>query len=182
MNLREAKKELIEHGYEIHKLNEGCYGVNVDYDYGGGGSTAGGGCGYGYSSSGSNYKTPRAPYKKDSELSDEELQARNELRAKKAKNKEIKAKIEPIFQEYAKKLKKKYDVHTVVSANDGIVTVDLGNNLRIKMSKTLNNKTYFDFGTEDGWEVSSSEIREFIERADEIKKLMADFKKFEIEI
>ena len=80
MNLREAKKELIEHGYEIHKLNEGCYGVNVDYDYGG--------CGYGYSSSGSNYKTPRAPYKKDSELSDEELKARNELRAKKAKNKE----------------------------------------------------------------------------------------------
>ena len=174
MNLREAKRELIEHGYEIHQLNEGCYGVNVDYDYGG--------CGYGYRSSGSNYKTPRGPYKKDSELSDEELQARNELRAKKAKNKENKAKIEPIFQEYAKKLKKKYDVHTVVSANDGIVTVDLGNNLRIKMSKTLNNKTYFDFGTEDGWEVSSSEIREFIERADEIKKLMADFKKFEIEI
>ena len=174
MNLREAKRELIEHGYEIHQLNEGCYGVNVDYDYGG--------CGYGYSSSGSNYKTPRAPYKKDSELSDEELKARNELRAKKAKNKENKAKIEPIFQEYAKKLKKKYDVHTVVSANDGTVTVDLGNNLRIKMFKTLNNKTYFDFGTENGWEVSSSEIREFIERADEIKKLMADFKKFEIEI
>ena len=50
------------------------------------------------------------------------------------------------------------------------------------MSKSINNKTYFDFGTEDGWEVSSSEIREFIERADEIKKLMADFKRFEIEI
>ena len=50
------------------------------------------------------------------------------------------------------------------------------------MSKLLNNKTNFDFGTEDGWEVSSGDIREFIERADEIKKLMADFKKFEIEI
>ena len=173
MNLREAKKELIEHGYEIYQLNEGCYGVNVDYDYGG--------CGYGYSS-GSNYKTSRAPYKKDSELSDEELQARNELRAKRAKIKEIKAKIEPQFEEYANKLKKKYDVRTVVSANDGTVTVDLGNNLRIKMSKSINNKTYFDFGTENGWEVSSGEIREFIKRADEIKKLMADFKKFEIEI
>ena len=181
MNLREAKKELIEHGYEIHQLNEGCYGVNVDYDnrnrdydYGG--------CGYGYNSSGSNYKRPRAPYKKDSELSDEELKARNELRAKKAKNKEIKAKIEPQFQKYAKKLEKYYDVYTVVSANDGTVTVDLGNNLRIKMYKTLNNKTNFDFCTENGWEVSSDDIREFIERADEIKKLMADFKKFEIEI
>ena len=100
----------------------------------------------------------------------------------KAKNKEIKAKIEPQFIEYAKKLKRKYDVSTVVSANDGTVTVDLGNNLRIKMSKSINNKTYFDFGTENGWEVSSSEIRDFIERADEIKKLMADFKKFEINI
>ncbi len=26
MNLREAKKELIEHGYTIRPLNEGCYG------------------------------------------------------------------------------------------------------------------------------------------------------------
>lgn len=110
------------------------------------------------------------------------MQARNELRAKKAKNKEIKEKIEPQFQEYAKKLEKKYDVYANVSANIGTVTVDLGNNLRIKMSKSLNNKTYFDFGTENGWEVSGSEIREFIERADEIKKLMADFKKFEINI
>ena len=92
------------------------------------------------------------------------------------------SKEEPQFIEYTNKLKKKYDVRTVVSANDGTVTVDLGNNLRIKMSKSINNKTYFDFGTEDGWEVSSSEIREFIERADEIKKLMADFKKFEINI
>lgn len=170
MNLREAKKELIEHGYEIYQLNE-CYSGPISS-----------GCGYGYDSSGSNYKTPRAPYKKDSELSDEELQARNELRAKRAKNKEIKAKIEPQFIEYAKKLKRKYDARTVVSTNDGTVTVDLGNNLRIKMTKSINNKTYFDFGTEDGWEVSSSEIREFIERADEIKKLMADFKKFEINI
>ena len=122
MNLREAKKELIEHGYEIHQLNEGCY------------------------------------------------------------NKEIKAKIELQFQEYAKKLEKNYDVYASVNANDRTVIVDLGNNLRIKMSKLLNNKTNFDFGTEDGWEVSSGDIREFIERADEIKKLMADFKKFEIEI
>ena len=170
MNLREAKRELIEHGYEIYQLNE-CYSGPIVS-----------GCGYGYGSSGSNYKTPRAPYKKDSELSDEELQARNELRAKKAKNKEIKAKIEPQFIEYAKKLKKKYDVRTVVSANDGTVTVDLGNNLRIKMYKSVNNQTSFDFGTENGWEVESYEIRKFIERADEIKKLMADFNKFEINI
>lgn len=122
MNLREAKKELIEHGYEIHQLNEDYY------------------------------------------------------------NKEIKAKIELQFQEYAKKLEKNYDVYASVNANDRTVIVDLGNNLRIKMSKLLNNKTNFDFGTEDGWEVSSGDIREFIERADEIKKLMADFKKFEIEI
>lgn len=40
MNLREAKKELIEHGYVIHQLNEGCYGSSssmcgapdIDYD------------------------------------------------------------------------------------------------------------------------------------------------------
>ena len=50
---------------------------------------------------------------------------------------EIKAKIEPQFIEYAKKLERKYDVRTVVSVNDGTVTVDLGNNLRIK-----NNNTY----------------------------------------
>lgn len=168
MNLREAKKELIEHGYEIHQLNEGCYGGDVGY-----------GCG-GYSWS--NYRTPRAPYRKDSELSDEELQARNELRAKKAKNKEIKAKLEPIFQEYAKKLEKKYDVYASVAANKGTIIVELGNNLQIKMSKSLDNQTHFDLGTENGWHVSSSEILEFIERADEVKKLMADFKKFEIKI
>ena len=40
MNLLEAKKELIEHGYVIHQLNEGCYGSSssmcgapdIDYD------------------------------------------------------------------------------------------------------------------------------------------------------
>lgn len=41
MNLREAKKELIEHGYTIRPLNEGCYGwgskamcgaPDIDYD------------------------------------------------------------------------------------------------------------------------------------------------------
>ena len=41
MNLREAKKELIEHGYTIRPLNEGCYGYgskamcgapDIDYD------------------------------------------------------------------------------------------------------------------------------------------------------
>lgn len=170
MNLREAKRELIEHGYEIHQLNEGCYGGDVGY-----------GCG-GYSSSYSSYKTPRAPYRKDSELSDEELKARNELRAKKAKNKEIKAKLEPIFREYAKKLEKKYDVYPVVAANKGTIEIDLGNNLQIKMSKTLDNQTYFDLGTENGWDVTSDEILEFIERANEIKKLMADFKKFEIKL
>lgn len=170
MNLREAKKELIEHGYEIHQLNEGCYGGDVGY-----------GCG-GYSSSWSNYRTPRAPYRKDSELSDEELKARNELRAKKAKNKEIKAKLEPQFQEYAKKLKKKYDVFADVAANKGTIIVELGNNLQIKMIKTVDNQTHFDLGTENGWDVSSDEILEFIERGDEIKKLMADFKKFEIKI
>ncbi|MCI6592499.1 MAG: hypothetical protein MSH65_07525 [Spirochaetia bacterium] len=169
MNLREAKRELIEHGYEIHQLNEGCYGSS---SYG---------CG-GYSSSWSNYRTHRAPYRKDSELSDEELQARNELRAKKAKNKEIKAKIEPIFQEYAKKLEKNYDVYASVTANKGTIIVELGDNLQIKMSKSLDNQTHFDLGTENGWHVSSNEILEFIERADEIKKLMADFKKFEIKI
>lgn len=160
MNLREAKKELIEHGYEIYQLNESC----------------------GYSSSSSNYKTHRAPYKKDSELSDEELQARNELRAKKAKNKEIKAKLESQIQEYAKMLEKKYDVDTNVTANQGKIVVNLGNNLRIKMYKSVNNQTSFDFCTENGWEVDSYEIRKFIERADEIKKLMADFNKFEINI
>lgn len=168
MNLREAKKELIEHGYEIYQLNE-CYSGPIVS-----------GCGYGSSSS--NYKTHRAPYKKDSELSDEELQARNELRAKKAKNKEIKEKLESQFQEYAKKLKNNYDAYANVTADQGKIVVNLGNNLRIKMYKSVNNQTSFDFGTENGWEVDSYEIRKFIERADEIKKLMADFNKFEINI
>lgn len=168
MNLREAKRELIEHGYEIHQLNEGCYG-----------SDRIGGCGGGgwYS-----YKPTRAPYKKDSELSDEELKKRNALRAKKAKNKEIKAKLEPIFENYAKKLERNYDVYTRIEANKGSVIVKLGNNLQIKMIKTLDNNTYFDLGTVDGWYVSSDEILEFIDKGAEIKKLMADFRKFEIKL
>ena len=169
MNLREAKRELIEHGYEIHQLNE-CYG-------GGGFGGCGGG---GYDSSW--YKPSRAPYRKDSELSEEELKKRNELRAKKAKNKEIKAKLEPIFEKYAKKLERNYDVYTRVEANKGTVIVELGNNLQIKMSKTVDNNTYFDLGTANGWDVSSDEILEFIDRGAEIKKLMADFRNFEIKI
>lgn len=169
MNLREAKRELIEHGYEIHQLNE-CYG--------GGGFGACGGDEY----DSSWYKPTRAPYRKDSELSEEELKKRNELRAKKAKNKEIKAKLEPIFEKYAKKLERNYDVYTRVEANKGIVIVELGNNLQIKMTKTLDNNTYFDLGTANGWNVSSDEILEFIERGAEIKKLMADFRNFEIKI
>lgn len=169
MNLLEAKKELIEHGYEIHQLNEGCYGFDSRI----------GGCG---GVSWPNYKPTRSPYRKDSELSEEELKKRNELRAKKAKNKEIKAKLEPIIEKYAKKLEKNYDVYTRVAANKGTIIVELGNNLRIEMSKTVDNQTYFDLGTSNGWDVSSDEILEFIDRGTEIKKLMADFRKFNINI
>ena len=170
MNLLEAKKELIEHGYEIHQLNEGCYGFDRI-----------GGCGGGGWSNYS-YKPTRAPYRKDSELSEEELKKRNELRAKKAKNKEIKAKLEPLIEKYAKKLEKNYDVYTRVAANKGTITVELGNNLQIEMIKTVDNNTYFNLGTSNGWNVSSDEILEFIERGTEIKKLMADFRKFNINI
>ena len=170
MNLREAKRELIEHGYEIHQLNEGCYG-----------GPSGPGCGLG-SWSNVSYKTPHAPYRKDSELSDEELKARNELRAKKAKNKEIKAKIEPQIEKYAKKLEKNYDVYTSVAAKKGTIEVELGNNIELKMSKSTDNQTYFNFETLNGWAFRSDEVLECIERADEIKKLMADFKKFDLKV
>lgn len=171
MNLREAKRELIEHGYEIHQLNEGCYG-DVAWNACGG---------YNYSDSLS-YKSSRPAYRKDSELSEEELKKRNELRAKKARNKEIKAKLEPLFEQYAKKLERNYDVYTRIEANKGTVIVELGNNLEIRMTKTVDNNTYFDLGTRNGWNVSSDEILEFIDRGAEIKKLMANFRKFNINI
>ena len=171
MNLLEAKRELIEHGYEIRQLNE-CYGFNSRI----------GGCYGGADWSDHSYKPTRTPYRKDSELSAEELKKRNELRAKKARNKEIKEKLEPLFEKYAKKLERNYDVYTRIEANKGSIIVELGNNLQIKMTKTLDNNTYFDLGTANGWDVSSDEILEFIDRGAEIKKLMANFRKFNINI
>lgn len=76
MNLLEAKRELIEHGYEIRQMNE-CYSNDNEVH------RIMSSCGY---STRSYRRAPHAKYKSDSELSSEELQKRQDLRALKQDN------------------------------------------------------------------------------------------------
>ena len=173
MNLLEAKKKLLENGYELHALNE-CGGVYYGSEFGYYG------CGYGYI----HEPKPKKPYKKDSELTPAELERREAERELKSQNKSTKNMIRKKLEIFASSIDEftMKDIDLLIKTSGsrdsikGSIEIPIRNGTGLKMTKYIDGKNYFEFVSSEV-SISSDDVMTCVNNADKIKSVIAKFKK-----